>query len=496
MPFAFLSAAALAGAWLTPGTVLSAILGWGAALLYVFIVHKSIKRYRSLYISGVIANSIGFIWLIGTIKDFGGFPFIGAFAVFLLFTTLSSIQFLIFGFIFKFLPEGLERFALRSALAWTVAELISIRIFPWYLGHTQLAFTPFAQLASAGGVPLVSFVMIVISEALILRKATSLLIGSIAAVLSLSYGLSSMNAVRLAGGKEQRISIVQGNVTLEEKHNVKMFSVNTERYKEISNKIASPSTLLIWPETVIQEWIYDYVGNVERESQLPSLTTKAPMLVGSLSFSTRKDRHNSAIAILNDGTVLEPYHKRILMPFGEYVPFSRTFPFLRDVSGILEDFTPGKSASVFEYPLIGENGESYNLKVSPLICYEDIVPSLSQESVRKGAELLVNLTNDAWFGRSAAPYQHHLIASFRAIETGRYLVRATNTGFSGVIDPLGKTTAFIEPNTEATLTTGVKLISNLQTPYVRMGDLPWWILSGFTIIVVLISAVKRRFNRL
>ena len=119
-------------------------------------------------------------------------------------------------------------------------------------------------------------------------------------------------------------------------------------------------------------------------------------------------------------------------------------------------FAPGTEVSVSTSPMQRANGTPYTLEVArPLICYEDTIPGLSREAVKEGANLLVNLTYDTWFGRTVAPEQHHLIAAFRAVENGRYLVRATNSGFSAVVDPLGGTTALLPMFTDGVVGDGL-----------------------------------------
>jgi apolipoprotein N-acyltransferase len=137
-----------------------------------------------------------------------------------------------------------------------------------------------------------------------------------------------------------------------------------------------------------------------------------------------------------------------------------------------------------------EGRGAYTLKVSPLICYEDTVPAPARDAALAGAELLVNLTYDTWFGRSAAPHEHHLIAAFRAIENRRFLVRATNTGLSAVVDPLGRTIARLPPFTEGTVATRVVLLDyrSIYARFVR--ERPWWALLAVSLAVVI--AGRRR----
>jgi apolipoprotein N-acyltransferase len=134
------------------------------------------------------------------------------------------------------------------------------------------------------------------------------------------------------------------------------------------------------------------------------------------------------------------------------------------------------------------DGKVSTLKVAPLICYEDTVPALARKASRKGAELLVNITSDSWFGRTLAPHQHHLIAAFRAIENRRFLIRATNTGLSGVVDPLGRTIASIPPFAEGTATAQVTPLTYHSAYTNGIGDRPWWTL----LVVSLVSTVRAK----
>jgi apolipoprotein N-acyltransferase len=178
------------------------------------------------------------------------------------------------------------------------------------------------------------------------------------------------------------------------------------------------------------------------------------------------------------------------MPFGEYTPLGGIFPWLKELNGMAGEFSAGKSAVVFQYPLDGAAEEK--LKVSPLICYEDIVPSLSREAVQEGAEILVNLTNDAWFGNTVAPHQHHLIASFRSIENHRYLLRSTNTGLTAIVDPVGRTVGSLPPYSEGVLRSEVIPFDN-RTIYSVFGDRMWWIMVFLTLTSSFVTRVARRY---
>ena len=159
------------------------------------------------------------------------------------------------------------------------------------------------------------------------------------------------------------------------------------------------------------------------------------------------------------------------MPFGEYVPFKKWLPFLGKLVEQVGDFTAGEKGSNLDW---GEH------RIGMLICYELIFPYLSRENTRNGANLLVNITNDAWYGRTSAPYQHFSMAVFRAVENRRALARSANTGISGFVDPTGKIIAASPIFEEATLTAQIPLM-NVSTLYTRFGD---W----FSLMCVVLSS--------
>ena len=170
--------------------------------------------------------------------------------------------------------------------------------------------------------------------------------------------------------------------------------------------------------------------------------------------------YNSAFLTDSKGRVQGKYNKAHLVPFGEYVPFKRWLPFLGKMVAQVGDFTAGT---------VGETLTWNNYRLGVLICYEAIFPYISRKVTANGAALLINITNDAWYGTTAAPYQLFSITVFRAIENRRALVRAANTGISGFIDPAGRILAFTDLFTEDALVMNVPLLTE-QTWYTRLGD--------------------------
>ena len=484
-------------AWSTPGSPLCATLGWSAIVLFIPALLIPTHRLKRFFLAGCVTYIGGFYWLYSTIKDFGGFPTIAALAIYALFVTGSAVQFLIWAFSFQFLPQWMSKAGIRTAVAWLIAHHFWIKIFPWDFGHTQLAFVPFAQVAQVAGVTGITFLMMWVCEAFVARRTTTLF-GKTCGILALGSALMfgktteiSFNDSNTPRGTPLQTYLVQGNVSLHHKHDVTYFTVNREQYLTLSAKAlghAGLDSLVIWPESTITDFIPASTRDARNSKLLPFLNNGAAFLVGALTYSSRTEYHNSSVLIRPDGSVAEPYHKMILMPFGEYTPLSSVLPFLKDINATAGQFTAGAEAAVLSFRL----STGAEVKLSPLICYEDIVPSMARDAVNKGAELLINQTNDAWFGDTVAPYQHHIIAAFRTIENDRYLLRSTNTGLTAVVDPLGRTLASLLPYTEGILPVEIAL-RNTRTIFSRFPiPLLWLIGAAVAVIMVIRRAIPSK----
>lgn len=453
-----IAAATIVAAWWCPGSSLCVALGWTSVAFFHLALTSPRLRWRRLFIAGAITYTGGFYWLFSTIKDFGGFPFVAALPIFLLFVFGSSVQFLIWAYAWQHLPSWCARWGIRTAIAWLIAHHFWIKIFPWDFGHTQIAFTPLAQLASVTGVTGITFLMMWLVETVCDRARLSLTARVLpvgACVAALAYGFWIQEKISLLKNPSLHTVLIQGNVSLQRKHDVTYFTVNREQYLKTSALVAERDSLVIWPESTITEFVPASLTSAVETPILPFLNNGSAFLVGGLTFKSRAEYFNSSILIRPDGSIAPPYHKMILMPFGEYTPFASVMPWLADINATAGQFTPGDSPSVLSFAL----SNNTQVKLSPLICYEDVVPHLAREATARGAQLLVNQTNDAWFGDTVAPYQHHMIASFRAIENRRFLLRSTNTGVTAVVDPLGRTLASLLPYTESVLPMEVSLLS-------------------------------------
>jgi apolipoprotein N-acyltransferase len=486
-----LTAAAIGLAWWYPDTPQSALLTFFGAL-GLLVVSRSPHPLKNLFLTGCLVQLFGFYWLVQTISYFGGFPYSIAILIFLGFTLGSALQFLLYGVLFRALPLWLDRVGVRAALAWTTLELCSLRLFPWHLGHTWIAWREVAQIADLFGSLGLSFLVLWLADGTLLAIATkfknrlSVLAACGALLAAFFYGSSEIRSYQelLKEKKDSQVEValIQGNIPLYRMEDQPSPAKDIIRHLKLSQPYDKPNTLLIWPESAIMNWTHVDIQHRSQDPRLPILE-QASLLSGVLMARDRYTTFNSAFLLQPDGTIGTPYHKRVLMPFGEYTPLSETFPWLAEINNEAANFVAGSSPSLHTFPT-----DSGPIQISTLICYEDVVQGLAVEATREGAEVLVNLTNDGWFQNSPALKQHHLIASFRAIENKRFHLRATNTGKTGVVNPLGITVARLPEGKEGALSTRITPISSL-TLYTRYGNTPWWILTGIALFLVLLARI-------
>lgn len=456
------------------------LLAWLAlAPLFGLAVRASSpgRAARLGLVYGVAAELPAFIWLIRTIHLFGGFPLPLAVLFYLILTAYGAAQFAVVAGALRWAGPA-ARPALAACL-WVAAEFLYPNLFPWRLAHSQRAVPALLQIGDITGPYGLSFAIAYASAALALpargRRRWAVLRASLLIAGLVCYGGWRGGAIErvVAAADRVRVGVVQGNVSLEEKHRASELRENVARYRRLSLQLDPPPDLLVWPETVIEWGLPHDAPALDQADPFPG--APAPLLFGAVSYRRRPGRRpgeqrldwfNSALLRLPDGRIGGRYDKRMLMPFGEYLPLGDLFPSLRALSPQTGDFSAGRNAAPIEV-LPG-------LRVGVLICYEDLVGSLVRSEVREGATLLVTLANLAWFGRTLAPWQHESLALWRAIESRRYLVIATNTGLTSVVDPLGRISASLPPGIPAARTVAVRPLK-IPTFYARFGDLFAWL---------------------
>ncbi len=361
--------------------------------------------------------------------------------------------------------------------------------FPWgFLGHSQYAFRPLIQMADMTGVYGISFVLMMINVVLFLivlwrsgkrwqespvSRKIALTWGGVAmgvVVTVLVYGQMRMVQIekRVATAPSVNVAVVQGNIPQAVKWDPAFQISTTKKYIQLSLQAAKGQPdLVVWPETATPFHMHHnkvLTGMVSRGVQKAG----TPFVIGSPYF-TRQDNqvnyYNSAFLVGPDGSIGQRYDKAHLVPFGEYVPLRRWLPFVGKLVAQVGDFVAGTPGQVLTWQ---------DRRLAPLICYEAIFPALTRAAALNGADLLVNLTNDAWYGRSSAPYQHLSLCVFRAVESRRSFIRAANTGISGFIDPAGRIENPTGLFVEAVASQQVPALTH-QSLYTRIGDVFAWL---------------------
>ena len=255
-----------------------------------------------------------------------------------------------------------------------------------------------------------------------------------------------------------KTAIIQGNIRQDVKWDeaFKLETINI--YSQLSQRQGHGVDLVIWPETAMP-FIFDADPTRSVIGAIPEMLS-THLLFGTLSRDVQGRFYNSAYVYGKKGEFVGRYDKAHLVPFGEFTPLRDYFPFLEKISVATGDFFSGSGHE----PISTALG-----KVGVLICYEGTFPYITIDAARRGAQVFVNITNDAWFGRSSAPYQHLAFYTFRAIETDRFVLRAANTGVSAIIDPRGRIIARTDIFTRTVLK-GTFAMRDGQTFYVRYGD--------------------------
>lgn len=446
-------------------------LAWlGLVPLFALAPHAPRKRSAFLdgWIVGATANGTACAWLIETIDRFGGFPIPVALFFYGSLIAFTALPFGVVGTLLRW--AGPAAPVLLAPALWVAGEFLFPNFFPWRLAYTQRDLVWLVQIGDVTGPYGLSFVLAWFASALsrARRRPTGLIAPLTAAGVLCVYGAIRVPMIEAAmeAAPEASIGVVQGNLSLVEKRRGDRFQANVERYQRLSLELDPVPDLIVWPETVVGWSIPQDETSLGRYDPFPF--APAPVIFGSISHEGRPPDvswFNSAFLRRRDGTIGGRYDKLVLMPFGEFLPFSDTFPWIKDISPNSGDFTPGAGAAVLE--------ASPELRVGALVCYDDMLAGHVRDAAAEGATLLLTIANDAWFGDSAALRLHESLGLWRAIENRRFFVRATNTGLTSVIDPLGRVVVELPTWIEISHNVPVRLLE-IPTLYQGFGDLFAW----------------------
>jgi apolipoprotein N-acyltransferase len=488
------------------------------APLLVALAGAPLPRAFALgFVTGAIYFTGTLYWITRVMAVYGGLQPVVATLV----NALLIVYLALFPALFALLARRLivsygPRALLAAPLVWISTELGRTYLltgFPWVLlGYSQVAVLPVAQTASLFGVYGLSALVAAVSAAIAyvavadqgpaeaghydggrfavvsaFRRTVPL-----AVVLVLVLGLSAWGTYRVArgdltsGGTPVRVALVQGNVEQGQKWDPRRATDIFENYLRMTRQaIADGAGLVVWPESATP-FTFESEPAAAETIRRVARDARVPILLGSdqIERGAPARYYNSAYLVRADGSTGGVYRKMHLVPFGEYVPMKRLLFFAAPLVEAVSDFSAGESAVLM--PIDGH-------PISTAICYEIVYPDLVRRFVAAGSELLTTITNDAWFGDTSAPHQHFAQASMRAIENGRYLVRAANTGVSGVVDPYGRVVAqsgLFEP----AVVTGTVYYRTERTLYSRVGDVVAYASLLVTLALLLFRISDLRFK--
>lgn len=368
--------------------------------------------------------------------------------------------------------------------------------FPWVLlGYSQSDVVAPLQVASVVGIYGLSGLVACPSAALALllvpapgrRRAR---LGAAVVLLALPaagavWGAARVSRQALLDGPVARVALVQGNVPQGQKWDPAYRGEILSRYLSLTRSVATQDVdLVVWPESSTP-FVFGRDGIETEVMRAGIVEARVPVVFGSDEVLGPTEFYNSAFVMDATGEIRGSYRKMQLVPFGEYIPVRWLLFFASPLVEGFSDFSAGQTLTLL--PVAGH-------RLSVAVCYEAVFPGLSRQAVQQGSQLLATITNDAWYGTSAAPYQHFQQARVRAVETGRYLVRAANTGISGVVDPYGRVVVQSPLFETGTWIGDIRWLDGL-TPYVRLGDAVAWacmLVVGTLLVLPLRESVGRR----
>jgi apolipoprotein N-acyltransferase len=450
---------------------------------------RTLRPFLLGLLTGVVYFCGTLYWLTDVMVVFGGLSTLAAAAVALLLIAYLSLFPAVFAHITAHGVRWLGPRALLAApLVWVAAEFARGHLltgFPWVpLGNSQVNVGPVLQVASLVGVyglsGMVAFPAAALAYASVTRDRTrfwpAIAIGALV-VAAAGWGARRIADGRLVGeGQPVRVGLVQGNVEQGHKWDPAYAPQIFARYMALSSRATqSGARLVLWPESSTPFMFEEDVNGAEAIRRL-ARETGTTFLVGSnqVERGTPPRYYNAAFLVDADGRTRGVYRKMHLVPFGEYVPLARLLFFVAPVvEAVGTGFAAGDEITVF-----APAGGTF----STAICYEVVFPELARDAVLRGSRLLSTITNDAWYGFSSAPYQHFEQARVRAVETGRYLVRAANTGISGIVDPYGRVVISTGLFEEAVAVGEARYLDGL-TLYVRIGDACAWAGVGLALVL-------------
>jgi apolipoprotein N-acyltransferase len=487
---------------------------WFALLPLLYAIKGLPPRpaFRLGFITGIIHFLTLLYWLVPVMRTYGFLPAYLSVIIMGLLAAVLAVFIALFSAALAVYGKTPVRCLLMVPIGWVALEYLRSFIFsgfPWeLLGYSQFNRLQLIQISDIFGVYGLSGLIALANGSLLLcllkfarrrwqetNISNRLALGSIIILaaafgLTLLYGHWRLNTInkRIAASPEARIAVIQGNINQGIKWNP-AFQIDTvKKYNRLSASIIEQNPeLIVWPEAATP--FYFLVDIKPSELVFEGIhQTEKDYLIGSPSFVRKHDADryfNSAFLISPKTKTMGKYNKTHLVPYGEYVPLKKWLPFLGKIVAQVGDFDTGQIGNTLQW-------KDQHLGVQ--ICYEIIFPALSRAMARNNASLLINITNDAWFGKTSGPYQHFSMTVLRAVENRRSLARAANTGISGFVDPAGRILASTALLEEAAVVRSLPLLKE-KSIYTQTGDLFARGCMGIVILLTLIEIVRWGIKR-
>lgn len=478
--------------------------------LHIIIIIQDLPPKRALYygwLAGTAAFAGTVTWVITAMHQYGQVPIVVSAALMLLLATYLGLYMGIYALGYATFRRAFPNLLWLGAPAlWVALEFArtyALSGFPWaLLGYSQYQWLPVIQFSDVTGVYGVSFLVVMGNVAL-----TSLILWIVAKTrgrafpipwaptigfscalsLILVYGTWRMHqqADLDASARTLSIGLVQANIDQAVKWNEAYREETLQRYARLSHQAGTNTDLLIWPEAATP-FLFEQEPDYQSRILDIAKDTHSSLLFGSPTLRFQQDGrpylYNSAFILTPEGKVMSRYDKRHLVPFGEYIPLRTILFFLDKLVVGIGDFKSGQGPMTLQLP---GASSSTSPSFGVAICFEVIFPDLVRRMAQEGANFLVTITNDAWFGDSAAPYQHFGMVVFRAVENHLAFARAANTGISGFIAPDGRILSQTPIFSEHAVKGSLPLRSSSPTFYTEFGDVFSWfcvILAGVLFI--------------
>lgn len=491
---AIVSGVLIALAFPTPGL---SFLAWIALIPLLIALEDCSPReaFRLGMTCGTTGYALILYWLNIVFTHYGHLPWAVSIPIYLLLVLWLAI---FYGLSAAISRSG-ELIGIKAAftlpIAWVAFDFIRSYLFSGFawamLGHSQFRTLPLIQIADLAGVYGITLLIILanivlyralwaVSGAGVPYPIKSLAILLLLLVSTLFYGFNRLNIQNVSTSKPIKVALIQGNIPQDVKWSPEFRQHTMDTYERLSREASKGGVdLIVWPESAVPFFFQDEPLQAEQLTNL-ARGLNAFLLFGSPAHELRNSKStflNSAFLVSPNGEIVGRADKLHLVPFGEYVPLGSILTFINKLVVGIGDFAPGERA----VPL-----DMGSTKLGIQVCYEIIFPELARQYVQAGARVMVAITNDAWFGRSSAPYQHLAISTFRAIETRTPLIRAANTGVTAIVDQNGHIRTMTALFTEAYRVGEIQPGSG-KSLYLTIGDAPAWLCLLITAGIALLA---------